>query len=122
MKNHYAMLLLLAAFCYSSVLFGQERTALLEESGKIVLPEGQSLSETYLIDVPLDGFNSREEMLSFFLEKSTPQVNFRALTERNQVVVILNRKDMADWTREDWNAHLAEHANLKELTKSYQTK
>jgi len=116
------MLCVLCMLLTSMVTFAQEQRATINQEGKIVLPASASVSDAYTIDIAADQFDSQQDLMAYFNERSSADINFRVLRDRNEVMLILNRKNHPDRTLNQWNALLSEIPDFQEvlpITKSH---
>jgi hypothetical protein len=102
----------LVAFCASA----QTGQAALSKSGHIVLNADQALLSAYELDASSFNFQSSEEALAYFADKQTEMVTYRPVFQNNVVMIYLQIKRQPQWSLNDWNAYLKEHAVLPTTT------
>jgi len=80
--------------------------ATISVSGIVTLPADQDLNGKYIIDISQFNFQTEEEMVAFFSDKSGDNYVIRPIAHENMAVLHLQCSKHPAWNCADWNSHL----------------
>ncbi len=121
MKTRATRSIFLIAFAIISTLNLQAQTvqpqATLSASGILTLPTGVESTALFTFDLSNLSFENDQQMVEFMSQFNNEYFLFRCNPAENKGIVMLRTKGREQWTREQWNAVLADCCVQKPIVK-----
>ncbi len=104
-----SLFILFSSLIFCAAAQGQAKTAVLHDDGRLEIPEGEPVADSYEFDISDMAFQNEGEAVEFFRVQAAEAHFIRPVLSQNKAVLFPDKKAYPDRTAQQWNAYFSEH-------------